>query len=210
VPSLPAGSAATAPTPLAAPGLSARPPHAKVGPTFDPRRRPPNRPEPTLAVTCAPSLPTVCAPPPQPRSNRTHLLHPGPGVSVVTELASRGAPVAHKRASRKATPPRPPTILRTGPAPATSIVEEPLEARRADVRPTSISCDWCARATTVKPRGRVPRWCSETCRHRAWEQARAAASGRSANQIVERVVQAAPPAAPAERAPASVSTAGEN
>jgi hypothetical protein len=38
----------------------------------------------------------------------------------------------------------------------------------------------------VKARGRTPTWCSNECRHRAWEQARAASSGRSAVQIIER------------------------
>jgi hypothetical protein len=38
----------------------------------------------------------------------------------------------------------------------------------------------------VKARGRTPIWCSDQCRHRAWEQTRAFASGRSAVQVVER------------------------
>ena len=42
-------------------------------------------------------------------------------------------------------------------------------------------------------------WCSATCRHRAWEQRRAAASGRRAVEIVERVVTV--PAAPPSAAP---------
>jgi hypothetical protein len=40
----------------------------------------------------------------------------------------------------------------------------------------------------VKARGRTPKWCSSSCRHRAWEQQRAAESGRSAVQIIERPV----------------------
>ncbi|WP_344470652.1 hypothetical protein [Nakamurella flavida] len=40
----------------------------------------------------------------------------------------------------------------------------------------------------VPARGRVPRWCGTSCRHRAWEQRRAAASGRSATEVVERIV----------------------
>lgn len=38
-------------------------------------------------------------------------------------------------------------------------------------------------------RGPIPKWCSATCRHRSWEQTRAAASGRAAIQIVERRVE---------------------
>lgn len=38
-------------------------------------------------------------------------------------------------------------------------------------------------------KGRVPKWCGTSCRHRAWEQHRAAESGRSAVDVVERVVE---------------------
>ncbi len=55
-------------------------------------------------------------------------------------------------------------------------------------RATELQCPWCHTVFPVKPRGRVPTWCSPACRQRAWEQARAAASGRSAITIVERVV----------------------
>lgn len=39
------------------------------------------------------------------------------------------------------------------------------------------------------PRGRPPKWCSPTCRHRAWEQRRAASSGLAAVEIIERAVE---------------------
>lgn len=55
-------------------------------------------------------------------------------------------------------------------------------------RPASVACAWCGQDVTVPARGRIPRWCGTSCRHRAWEQRRAAASGRSATEIVERVV----------------------
>jgi hypothetical protein len=55
-------------------------------------------------------------------------------------------------------------------------------------RAAATTCGWCHRAITPRSRGPIPKWCSATCRHRAWEQARAAASGRSAVEIVERVV----------------------
>lgn len=70
-------------------------------------------------------------------------------------------------------------------------------ARRA----AATTCGWCQGPITPRPRGPIPKWCSTTCRHRAWEQARAAGSGRSAVEIVERVVTvpAAPPPAPQPR-----------
>jgi hypothetical protein len=39
----------------------------------------------------------------------------------------------------------------------------------------------------------VPKWCSASCRQRAWEQRRAAASGLSAIEVVERVVEVPAP-----------------
>lgn len=56
-------------------------------------------------------------------------------------------------------------------------------------RPASLACAWCSAPIVVKARGRIPQWCSQTCRHRAWEQQRAAASGQSTVQFVERVVE---------------------
>jgi hypothetical protein len=64
-------------------------------------------------------------------------------------------------------------------------------ARRA----AATSCGWCGGPITPKAAGPIPKWCSATCRHRAWEQSRAAASGRSAVEVVERVVTV--PATPA-------------
>lgn len=55
-------------------------------------------------------------------------------------------------------------------------------------RPDTVTCAWCNAEVIVPPRGRVPLWCGTACRHRAWEQRRAAASGRSATEIVERIV----------------------
>ncbi len=52
-----------------------------------------------------------------------------------------------------------------------------------------VACGWCGVQVAVPARGRVPKWCSGTCRHRAWEQARAAASGRAAVTVVDRVVE---------------------
>jgi hypothetical protein len=42
---------------------------------------------------------------------------------------------------------------------------------------------------TVAKVGRTPKWCSSSCRHRAWETSRAATSGLVAVQIVDRTVE---------------------
>jgi hypothetical protein len=65
----------------------------------------------------------------------------------------------------------------------------------AQPRPTSRrdaarTCGWCRGPIDTKGVGRIPKWCSAACRQRAWEQSRAAASGRAAVEIVERVVYA--------------------
>ncbi len=56
-------------------------------------------------------------------------------------------------------------------------------------RPSTVSCTWCGSQTTVLPVGRVPSWCSNSCRHRAWEQRRAASSGLASREQVERLVE---------------------
>jgi hypothetical protein len=75
------------------------------------------------------------------------------------------------------------------------------ESQRAGARrAAATTCGWCHGPITPRSRGPIPKWCSATCRHRAWEQTRAAVSGRGAVEIVERVVAApAPPDAPAPR-----------
>lgn len=109
--------------------------------------------------------------------------------------------MSRHRRGRNPKSPRPLTTVRPH-SPANATVPKVALPDRPPVqaggeRPTSITCDWCRQPAPVKPRGRVPRWCSETCRHRSWEQDRAAASGRSAIRIVERtVIAAAPPPAP--------------
>jgi hypothetical protein len=50
-----------------------------------------------------------------------------------------------------------------------------------------------------KERGRIPKWCSPACRQRAWEQARAAASGLAAVRVVERRVTVRKPTTPTRR-----------
>ena len=66
-------------------------------------------------------------------------------------------------------------------------------------RRTEATCGWCGGPITVRSRGPIPKWCSPTCRHRAWEQSRAAASGRAAVQVVERRVEVPTPVVPTRR-----------
>lgn len=57
-------------------------------------------------------------------------------------------------------------------------------------REAARSCGWCSGAIEIKSTGRIPKWCSAGCRQRAWEQSRAAAWGRAAVAVVERVIEA--------------------
>jgi hypothetical protein len=69
----------------------------------------------------------------------------------------------------------------------------------AERRTAATACGWCGGPITPRTRGPIPKWCSATCRHRAWEQARAAASGLSAVELVERCVEVHVPLLPARR-----------
>jgi hypothetical protein len=73
------------------------------------------------------------------------------------------------------------------------------EADGRERRTAATACGWCSGPITPRSRGPIPKWCSATCRHRAWEQARAAASGRAAVQVVERRVQVRVPVEPTRR-----------
>ena len=62
--------------------------------------------------------------------------------------------------------------------------------KRSPRRPgQSLACGWCGSPILLPARGRIPKWCSSSCRHRAWELTRAATSGRAAVQVVDRVVE---------------------
>jgi len=37
-------------------------------------------------------------------------------------------------------------------------------------RPKTLHCQWCQAKLPVKPRGRLPRFCCQTCRQRAYER----------------------------------------
>jgi hypothetical protein len=66
-------------------------------------------------------------------------------------------------------------------------------------RTAATACGWCGGPIAPRSRGPIPKWCSATCRHRAREQTRAAASGRSAVEVVERRVEVRVPVAPSRR-----------
>lgn len=68
-----------------------------------------------------------------------------------------------------------------------------------DRRTAATACGWCGGPITPGSRGPIPKWCSATCRHRAWEQARAATSGLSAVEVVERRVEVQVPLVPTRR-----------
>ena len=73
------------------------------------------------------------------------------------------------------------------------------DVRGPERRTAATACGWCGGPITPGRRGPIPKWCSATCRHRAWEQARAAASGRSAVELVERRVEVQVPLVPTRR-----------
>lgn len=85
----------------------------------------------------------------------------------------------------------------------TSLDHPATPATAAHRRRAATTCGWCHASITPKARGPVPKWCSASCRQRAWEQRRAAASGLSAVEVVERVVRVpvAPSPAKPQRAP---------
>jgi hypothetical protein len=73
------------------------------------------------------------------------------------------------------------------------------DSRSGARRAAATTCGWCHGPITPRSRGPIPKWCSATCRHRAWEQARAAASGLSAVELVERRIEVQVPLVPTRR-----------
>ena len=53
----------------------------------------------------------------------------------------------------------------------------------------TIPCGWCSAPIAVQATGRLPKWCSSSCRQRAWQQRRAAASGLAAVEVVDRFIE---------------------
>lgn len=65
----------------------------------------------------------------------------------------------------------------------------PVKPRGTRLPGQIVACGWCGASTPIPARGRIPKWCSSTCRHRAWEQRRAVGSDRSAVEVVDRVIE---------------------
>jgi len=82
--------------------------------------------------------------------------------------------------------------MKTGETSTTSEAIAATDGRpsRSPRRPgQTLACGWCGSPIVIPARGRNPKWCSSSCRHRAWELTRAAASGHAAVQVVDRVVE---------------------
>jgi hypothetical protein len=91
---------------------------------------------------------------------------------------------------------RPPRVHLPTTPPASASQASAPEGTGQPRRLAATTCGWCGGPIAVKDRGRIPKWCSAACRQRAWEQSRAAASGLSAVQVIERRVEVPVPAAP--------------
>lgn len=65
-----------------------------------------------------------------------------------------------------------------------------VDARKSPRAPGQVlECGLCGGPVTVQGRGRMPKWCSSTCRTRASERRRAAADGLAAVKVVDRDVE---------------------
>lgn len=63
-------------------------------------------------------------------------------------------------------------------------------ARHLARRPgQTVEWGWCGRTVEVPPRGRIPLWCSSSCRHRAWESRRANRDKQAEVRVVTRTVE---------------------
>ena len=74
----------------------------------------------------------------------------------------------------------------------------------------TLACGWCGSTILLPARGRIPKWCSSSCRHRAWELTRAAASGRAAVQVVDRAVEVDRPSPSLRKCPSPPSPAARH
>lgn len=81
----------------------------------------------------------------------------------------------------------------SGPDSAAKRASERAAEKRTRRPGQTLACGWCGTAIVVRATGRTPKWCSDSCRHRAWETSRAAAAGRLAVKIVDRIVEVEAP-----------------
>ena len=68
---------------------------------------------------------------------------------------------------------------------------EPMRSGRR-VPGQSVECGWCGESIPIRTTGRLPKWCSRTCRQRAWEAAKAAERDERPVQVVTRYLRAVP------------------
>lgn len=66
---------------------------------------------------------------------------------------------------------------------ATGGAIRPIGHRRSG---QEVVCGWCGRSVPIPSRGRIPKWCSATCRNRAWQANRAYAD-RPVRVVQQRV-----------------------
>ena len=57
-----------------------------------------------------------------------------------------------------------------------------------------VACGWCGKAVPVPSRGRVPKWCSATCRNKAWQASHVPTEGPV--RVVQQRVEVPMPAEP--------------
>ena len=57
-----------------------------------------------------------------------------------------------------------------------------------------VACGWCGKAVLVPSRGRVPKWCSATCRNKAWQANHAPTEGPV--RVVQQRVEVPTPTEP--------------
>ena len=53
----------------------------------------------------------------------------------------------------------------------------------------TVECGWCGQPVPVPSRGRIPSWCSSSCRHRAWEARRAERDNLPEVRVVTRTIE---------------------
>jgi hypothetical protein len=108
------------------------------------------------------------------------------------KLEQAKAEPRHGQTLEDSAPPNTPNLPTAG-APTTSAgAQAGVVAAGARQPGQQVTCVWCGKSVTVKPRGPLPKFCSSNCRHRSWEQERAARTGRAAVVVVDRAVVAYP------------------
>lgn len=57
----------------------------------------------------------------------------------------------------------------------------------------TLTCAWCRRTFPLLSTGRLPTYCGDTCRHRAWEHRQALTGNRNAVEVVIQTVEVEAP-----------------